>query len=67
MIDEPVETYRRGGDLIAMWTCRVCGAEQEVGVDRGRSPWFCGSCGQIDRGVESWFTRLEAAGQEGGR
>jgi rubrerythrin len=65
MINDRVETYRRDGDLIAVWACRNCNAEQEVGVDRARSPWFCGSCGQIDRGVESWFDRLEAAGGVG--
>jgi rubrerythrin len=65
MINRRVETYHRGGDLIAVWTCRNCGAEQEVGVDQARTPWFCGSCEQIDRGVEAWFDRLEAGG--GGR
>ena len=63
-MNERVETYRRGGDLIAVWTCRYCGQQQEVGVEQSRSPWFCGNCAQIDRGVEAWFDRFKAT--EGG-
>ena len=51
-----VETVRRGGILLLVWSCRFCGSRVERALS-GR-PWYCIECGYHDRDVEMQADRL---------
>lgn len=51
-----VDVVEQDGVTVLCWDCQTCGFHNERDL-YGR-PWFCESCGQIDRDVEADAERV---------